>query len=142
MKLLIWNVRGCNKPFKQKEIRVLLNQNKVTVAALLETRVKNDKAQKCLEKIGRGWQYINNYEFAVNGRVWVLWDPRRVYVNWVQGHEQAICCEIMDVETGRSQYFIAVYTCNTGEQRKRLWEFLKYQCDHLLAGSCDYWGGF
>lgn len=44
MKIITWNVRGCNKPFKQKEIKVFLQTNKVDVAALLETEVKKEKA--------------------------------------------------------------------------------------------------
>lgn len=51
-------MRGCNKPFKQKEVKVLLHTNKVSVAVLLETRVKIENAQKIVGNICRGWEYI------------------------------------------------------------------------------------
>lgn len=128
MRLIVWNVRGCNKPFKQKEIKLFPKSNKVNVAALLETRVKREKSQKILEKIGRVWNSLNNYDYAVNGRIWIMWDPKKVSVRLVEGHEQAVCCELLDVESGLSQYFVAVYACNTGERRKSLWEFLRHLC--------------
>lgn len=40
MKLIFWNVRGCNKLFKQKELRVFLQNTMVDTCVLLETRVK------------------------------------------------------------------------------------------------------
>lgn len=43
MKLLCWNVRAFNKPFKQKEIRSFLLKKKIDVCSFYETRVKHDK---------------------------------------------------------------------------------------------------
>lgn len=45
MKWLIWNVRGLNKPLKQKEMDNYLRKNKVSLAELLETKVKTAKFQ-------------------------------------------------------------------------------------------------
>ena len=42
MKWLFWNMRGINKRYKQKEIKMLI-KNKVCLAGLVETRVKNNK---------------------------------------------------------------------------------------------------
>lgn len=128
MRVLFWNVRGCNKLFKQKEIKAVLQENKVDVAVLLETRVRLGKSQKIQEKICRGWNAVNNYGFANNGRIWVSWNPRKVVIKEVQGHEQALVCEVVDVFTGLSQILVAVYASNTHDQRKRLWEFLKVHC--------------
>lgn len=139
MRILIWNVRGCNKPFKQKEIKILLQTNKVDVAVLLETRVKSEKAKKIVSKMFRGWNNIHNYGYAGNGRIWINWDPRRVIVREIQGHEQAIHCEVMDVFSGQAHQLIAVYALNTNEQRKVLWDFLSTQCQQsqgpLLVGG-------
>lgn len=46
MRLMLWNVRGCNRPFKQKEIKLSLLSNKVDVAVLLKTKVKKRKGSK------------------------------------------------------------------------------------------------
>lgn len=51
MRTVIWNVRGCNKLFKQKEVKTFLLKNKVDVCALLETRVKSHNFSKVSKKI-------------------------------------------------------------------------------------------
>lgn len=127
MRLIIWNVRGCNKPFKQKEIKILLQTNKVDVAVLLETRVKKEKAQKIVRKICKGWDHINNYNSAGNGRIWINWNPKRIQVRFIAEHEQALLCEIFHVQSGQTQVLLAVYALNTIEQRKQMWEFVVQQ---------------
>lgn len=132
MRLIIWNVRGCNKPFKQKEIKTLLQTNKVDVAALLETRVKKGKAPKIVEKVNKGWNHINNYTSAENGRIWLNWNPQRVQIRWMAEHEQAIMCEMQDIQSGKIQVLIVVYALNTIEHRKQLWEFI---CQQVAAAD-------
>lgn len=46
----------------------------------------------------------------------------------VKGHEQVVLCDIMDVQTGKQQKFIAMYALNPSKQRKRSWEFVGRHC--------------
>ena len=46
MKLLTWNVKGCNHPLKQKEVVSMIKRLNVDLVCLLETRVKVDKMQE------------------------------------------------------------------------------------------------
>lgn len=52
-----------------------MQNNKVDVAVLLETRIKSEKAKKISSKMFRDWHHIYNYEYASNGRIWISWDP-------------------------------------------------------------------
>lgn len=122
--MVIWNVRGCNKPFKHKEIKKKLQRNKVDVAVLLETRVKQEKTKKNVEKMCRGWNCITNYQSAVNGRIWVVWNPKRVQVSCIKEHEQSLHSRMVDIQSGRWYEVIAVYALNTQEQRRELWKFI------------------
>lgn len=124
MRLIIWNIRGCNKPFKQKELKLFLQVNKVDVAVILETRVKIGKAQKIIERICRSWSSINNYRRAENGRIWILWNPKKVQITMLEDHEQEIHCELLDTHSGKGNQLIVVYALNTSSQRKGLWEFI------------------
>ena len=58
MKWLFWNVRVMNKRYKQKEIKLLLLQ-KVTMAGLIETRVKEKNMKTVLKGIVPGWKMLN-----------------------------------------------------------------------------------
>lgn len=139
MRIVFWNVRGCNKSFKQKVIKIFFQTNKVDVAVLLEIRGKQEKSQKILSKMCRGWNTINNYGIAMNVKVWINWNPRNVQIQLLAEHEHALLCEITDIHTGKHQHLLAVYALNTIEQRKLLWDFLGRnipQCQgHVLIGE-------
>ena len=51
--IIAWNVRGCNKIAKVKEIGSRLRALKIYVAILVETRVKQEKKQNNTLQIGR-----------------------------------------------------------------------------------------
>jgi hypothetical protein len=44
MNILIWNVRGLNHPSKQREVKSMIRKNKIGLICLIETRVKEAKA--------------------------------------------------------------------------------------------------
>ncbi|XP_019248358.1 PREDICTED: uncharacterized protein LOC109227614 [Nicotiana attenuata] len=68
-----WNIRGLNKPFKQKELKNFLFTNKVVLIGCLETKVKANKAEKVKKKMGNEWEVANDYTQSQNGRIWI-WD--------------------------------------------------------------------
>lgn len=51
---LFWNVRGMNRPFKQKKLRIYLNKYKISLAGILETKVKQHKFNESLEYVAQG----------------------------------------------------------------------------------------
>lgn len=40
MNVLVWNIRGINKPLKQKEVKKMVARLKVSIICLVETRVQ------------------------------------------------------------------------------------------------------
>lgn len=48
---LSWNVRELNAPNKQKEVKLLCNEEKVGLIGLLETKIKKDKMDQLADKI-------------------------------------------------------------------------------------------
>lgn len=51
--MIIWNVIGLNKAAKHKEIGSHLESWNVSIAGLLETRVKQGKAEVIRKKLGK-----------------------------------------------------------------------------------------
>lgn len=74
MKLVTWNTREVNKLHKQKKINFFMNENKVGIVAILKHKIKEQKAEKVIQKIAQGWKQKANYEHADKGRVWLLWN--------------------------------------------------------------------
>ena len=75
--MVFWNVKGMNKRYKQKEIKLFLQNNKVTLAGLIETRFKEKNVKTILKGIAPGWRVLHNYTDSPNGRIRIVWDD-----NW------------------------------------------------------------
>ncbi|GMJ03657.1 hypothetical protein HRI_004034900 [Hibiscus trionum] len=73
MIICTWNVRGMNIPLKQDEIVRRMYSLKVDFVCLLETRIKKISAQVIISGKFRGWNWLANYDYAYNGRIWLLW---------------------------------------------------------------------
>lgn len=71
MNFLIWNVRGLNHPSKQREVKSMIKNNKIGLVCLVETRVKDAKANLIRSSIVPDWGYAYNYEKHFLGRIWV-----------------------------------------------------------------------
>ncbi|XP_013739623.2 uncharacterized protein LOC106442489 [Brassica napus] len=92
---------------------------------ILETRVKEKKAEKILSSEFRDWSAITNYEHSGGGRIWLLW-RERVCMTPVFKTDQLITCSVVlqDEEEFLCSF---VYASNEVEGRKVLWEDL---CHH------------
>ncbi|XP_074266718.1 uncharacterized protein LOC141589999 [Silene latifolia] len=87
MKVASWNVRGFNCPIKQCEVKDFLVHNQLDVLAILETRVKETKARKIINKVFAKWKVICNYNAHYNGRIWLLYNPTTVSL--IYGNDDA-----------------------------------------------------
>lgn len=123
--IVSWNVRGCNKIAKVKEIRSHLRALNIYVAILIETRVKYEKSKKIRDRLGPNWSYIDNYNHHVNGRIWILWDSAKVAIQPVVSDAQFIHCKLSGIDGTFINWLTAIYAFNHLEDRKRLWDVLE-----------------
>lgn len=59
-----WNIRGLNKPLKQREIRHLVSFHRINVLGILETKVKASDFKKVFSSCVSNWGFVNNYYYA------------------------------------------------------------------------------
>jgi hypothetical protein len=117
MKILIWNVRGLNSPFKQREAKKMLSRLKVSILSIVETRIKYDKAHSIKDALVPGWDWIHNCSTHCLGRIWICWDPGITSIQLISLHEQAISCKV--ATHGRGQWcFSGVYGSTNGIGRR------------------------
>ncbi|XP_019248742.1 PREDICTED: uncharacterized protein LOC109228008 [Nicotiana attenuata] len=134
-----WNIRGLNKPYKQKELRNFLQKNKVDILGCLETRVKEKKAKNILQKVAKDWRYCCNYSKGENGRICILWRTS-LAVKIVHIHEQFIECLVDDPMTSIQIMVTVVYARNKLQERAILWHDLQQiggqtQIPWLISGD-------
>ncbi|XP_019248332.1 PREDICTED: uncharacterized protein LOC109227587 [Nicotiana attenuata] len=118
-----WNIRGLNKPFKQKELVLFLKKYKVEVMGLVETRVKENKAKRIAQKIAKDWKVQYNYNCAYNGRIWLLWKPH-IHIQILMVDAQFVHCEVEEQISQKKWLFTVVYAYNELNTRWQLWKKL------------------
>lgn len=94
--IVTWNVRGLNKRARHIEIGSHLRKMEVSCVALLETRVKENNANKIMRILGNNWSWTNNYEHHINGRIWIIWKNDDIEIKVMEKYDQLIHCEMLN----------------------------------------------
>ncbi|KAK8618723.1 hypothetical protein V6N13_132705 [Hibiscus sabdariffa] len=121
------DIPGCKEVIEQKAQRVATQgvatvvQNMKNCVCLIETRVKVGNVVSLWQKLFPHWQGVHNYSEAINGRLWVLW-RNSIQFSVIDITDQ---CITGVVKTGVEEFVLsAVYDCNLGTDRRRLWDHL------------------
>lgn len=127
MTCFFWNVRGFNKDLKHFVVFEWVNNKEMRFGCILETRVKEGKSEKILEKVFRDWSSITNYEDSQGGRIWLLWRDS-VRMSPVYKSDQIITCSV-EMKGEEEFYCSCIYASNQVEEREILWEDLAFHHD-------------
>ena len=121
-----WNIRGLNLSPKQKEIRNLIKENKLSVMAVLESKVQDGKLKKITESVFGNWNWISNKDFGRNTtRILVGWNPGDIRVFPIDMNDQVIHCKMITVGDMKSFYCSFIYANNKHMDRRSLWNSLQ-----------------
>lgn len=121
MRVLCWNIRGCNENSKIKEIKDICSRQKINILALLETRIKPQKMKLGMERMGYNWTWIQNYDYSPKGRIWVGWNKNLVSVTLHSKSQQIITVEVIDLQNKDKVIISFVYGLHTIGDRRALW---------------------
>lgn len=132
MILSFWNIRGCNKPTKQKGLVHFLRKHNINILVLLETKLNANMLSQLLLKFS-SWKSVHNFDLHPGKRVLIIWNPSFVSLNVVASSAQSIFCNINCLVTGRLSHLTAVYAYNTLEDRRLLWDEIVDQHSHISS---------
>ncbi|KAK8643816.1 hypothetical protein V6N13_013093 [Hibiscus sabdariffa] len=120
---------GQNKKKKGKGVQKGLN---------VETRVRKENAGAIVASKFKGWNFINNYDDASGGRIWIL-SRNSWQVDIIHSSTQVVHCLLRQ---GVVSFFLSVvYGSNSREERRELWRTLVDvkrsvgDCPWALAGD-------
>ena len=120
-----WNVRGLNWPNKQEDLKIFLQEKRIGLIGMLETKVKERNVNKVATRLLQGWHWQHNFQLNAKGRIWVAWRPGFYQVNVLETDEQFLHCKVTHTITMITSYITFVYGANCEGQRRDLWEALK-----------------
>ena len=120
MTIIIWNVRGLNRPSMQAAVRHHIRHLKLALVILLETKVKLSSYNSIVTSVvPAGWRECSNIAQGSTARIWVMWDPRLLHVTVNASTTQCLHCEVL---YGTEHFFFtACYEFNDYMQRRELW---------------------
>ena len=138
-----WNMRGFNKTTKHEVVRSWMRNQNFLFGCLIETRVKEKKANGIVSSVFKDWDFMSNYEHNRLGRLWVVWHSS-VRITPVYKSNQLITCSIL--LPGEDEDFLCsfVYALNTVEERRSLWEDITshYKAPMFTRRKWMIMGGF
>lgn len=74
MNIIGWNIRGLNSGTRLVDLKKVIEDNKVGLLGLMETRVKAKNVSRIMHNLPTHWKVVNNYAHSSKGRLWVLWN--------------------------------------------------------------------
>nr|GEU68329.1 RNA-directed DNA polymerase, eukaryota, reverse transcriptase zinc-binding domain protein [Tanacetum cinerariifolium] len=124
-KIGCWNIRGLGTTDKQNEIKKFIEDEKLGICAIIETRLKAKKLQKIRDNVFKKWNWVNNMKYCDKGcGILVGWNNELVNVNVIHYCKQAVLCKINVIRGNLSIFLTIVYTANGGYERMKLWKEL------------------
>ncbi|XP_074304440.1 uncharacterized protein LOC141639159 [Silene latifolia] len=119
-----------NREGKQIDVNRFLIANNVGLFGLLGTKINPTRVPTVVNKVFSEWSMSTNSTYHKGGRVWVLWEPNMVDVQFLDYNAQYIHLHVTDKETHEHITITFVYAFNGVTEREPLWGNLK-----RLAGS-------
>lgn len=120
MKFLISNTRGCGSDTFMRHLTDLLRYQDPTVLILLETKIKEEAADRVCSRIN----FANSHRVDGNGAkggIWVFWHPAKVHIDIVHQSSQAIHMVIQVISSSSPFLFTAIYASPHRSLRQFLW---------------------
>ncbi|XP_062102854.1 uncharacterized protein LOC133813456 [Humulus lupulus] len=117
---------GGNKKVNRKTQSNLRNsygalQDKISLGALLETKLYGDKIGKMMSSYFKGWNYYSGANSE--GRILVLWQPQVVTVEIMMDSDQFVHICVKGIKSSKVFWFCGSLR-NTTERRLPLWSDL------------------
>ncbi|GKG57413.1 RNA-directed DNA polymerase, eukaryota, reverse transcriptase zinc-binding domain protein, partial [Tanacetum coccineum] len=89
LNIAAWNVRGLGKSSKQNAVRNLIADEKLSICAVLETRMKDNKIKEIRNRVFDRWNWYDNaIEYSRRCRVLIGWDSERIQGGIVHASDQ------------------------------------------------------
>ncbi|GJW11212.1 RNA-directed DNA polymerase, eukaryota, reverse transcriptase zinc-binding domain protein [Tanacetum coccineum] len=110
---------------KDCQIRKFMKDERLSICAILETRIKSKKLLEIGDGIFKHREWINNMRYCDKGcRIIMGWDNDNINLTMPHYCKQSILCKIKDIRGKLIMFYDVVYAANGGNERRDLWKYL------------------
>ncbi|XP_073129128.1 uncharacterized protein [Henckelia pumila] len=131
MKIACWNVRGLNKPLKQKNAQGVLKKHNLSILGLLEVKIKPNLLDRMMDTKFLGMPFLHNFHVCPNSRILIMWDSKMVHLDLLEMTDQFIHVTVSCLHTHRIFLATFVYGWKSMVARRPLWDFLLRRGDDI-----------
>ncbi|XP_022040603.1 uncharacterized protein LOC110943155 [Helianthus annuus] len=132
-----WNIRGLNRPLKQREVQQVVKDNRLSVCAILESHVEVSKLSKVCNRVFRQWEWTSNGGVCNRGtRIIIGWNNDLVDLMVLAQTDQVVHVKLKSIALDTRVFVSFVYAKNTYQERRELWRDLMM---HKLVVNNQPW---
>ena len=106
---------------RQQEVCSIVQENNIALIGLVETRVRRENIPPIMQNLMGGWQMLQNYNYHLGGKIWVLWNPEVLEVSPTLVTDQILHISATIIEKQVTFLGSFVYGHNTSGERMTLW---------------------
>ncbi|GKE21000.1 RNA-directed DNA polymerase, eukaryota, reverse transcriptase zinc-binding domain protein, partial [Tanacetum coccineum] len=130
-----WNIRGLNRPLKQSEVRQVVNENNLSICAILESHVEISGLANVCSKVFRSWDWTLNANLYPKGCQIILgWNINVVSLMVIAQSSQDLHVKITHNANNDQFYCSFIYAGNAPSIRRQLWNELDIH-KHMVNNS-------
>ena len=128
IKIAAWNIRGMTDTSKQDEVKLLISENKLSMCAIIETRLIKKVVKPVCDKVFGSWNWVSNSVDSSKGcRIAVGWDSDNIDATFVSSSDQVMHFEVRIIQESRGFFISFIYGENDAKDRIKLWSNLNDQ---------------
>ena len=110
-KIVAWNIRSMYQLKKNNEVVQLIREEQLSVCAVLETHVKQEKLVDTTNKVFINWNWCANIAYTKNGcRILIGWNQDIVNLMVISMIRQTVLCLIEGVNSN-IRCFLQFHLC-------------------------------
>ncbi|PWA53757.1 RNA-directed DNA polymerase, eukaryota, Reverse transcriptase zinc-binding domain protein [Artemisia annua] len=117
---------GLSTSDKQREIRNFIEEEALSICAVLETHLKKKKLNNVVDSIFDNWDWTSNMQYCDKGcRIVLGWNRMNIRLHVVHCGKQSMLCKIETIDGETKLFGTFVYAANGGSERRDLWKNLE-----------------
>ncbi|GKA75562.1 putative RNA-directed DNA polymerase [Tanacetum coccineum] len=114
-----------NQSPKQREVRHIINENNLSVCAILESHVASSRIDKLCSRVFKNWNWTSNDAVCVKGsRIILGWNSDDVVVDIISQEDQVMHARIFFKADKKELFCSFIYAHNRYTHRRSLWRNL------------------
>ena len=135
MKIVTWNIRGCNHPRKIRTLDRKIKQEKPGILFLQETKCSFETMQKIGQKIWKGSKVMALDTDSSKGRMTILWKPREVDLLERRAGHFSLLAEFQILGTEIRGTIVNIYGPSAFPQKQAFVHHLHWLCVMAKEGN-------